>query len=81
MKIPRDLHGEEPVRLLERLGYRVTRQTGSHMRLTTVEGPARHITIPKHTHLKTGTLESILREVAEQQNTTKEEIISLLRSM
>jgi predicted RNA binding protein YcfA (HicA-like mRNA interferase family) len=80
MKIPRDLHGDEPVRLLERLGYHITRQTGSHMRLTTIEGPEHHITIPKHAHLKTGTLDSILKELAEQLNTTKEEIALRLKS-
>lgn len=78
MKLPRDLNGDEPVRLLEHLGYRVTRQTGSHMRLTSATSPEHHITIPRHTHLKTGTLDSILREIAAQTGMTKEEIVSLL---
>ena len=81
MKLPRDLNGDEPVRLLERLGYRVTRQTGSHIRLTSAQGPEHHITIPKHAHLKTGTLESILREAAEQLHMEKEEIIALLADL
>ena len=78
MKLPRDLNGDEPVKLLEHLGYRVTRQTGSHMRLTSATSPEHHITIPRHAHLKTGTLESIMREISEQVGLTKEEIISLL---
>jgi predicted RNA binding protein YcfA (HicA-like mRNA interferase family) len=78
MKLPRDLNGEEPLRLLEKLGYRVTRQTGSHVRLTSAGVPEHHITIPMHAHLKTGTLDSILREIAAQQNTTKEELIARL---
>ncbi len=78
MKLPRDLNGDEPVKLLEHLGYRVTRQTGSHMRLTSATSPEHHITIPRHAHLKTGTLESILREISEQVGLTKEEVISLL---
>jgi len=78
VKLPRDLNGDEPVKLLEHFGYRVTRQTGSHMRLTSATSPERHITIPRHPHLKTGTLESILREVAAQLGMTKEEVISLL---
>ncbi len=45
MKLPRDLNGEELAKLLEKFGYRVVRQTGSHMRL--VKGEHR-ITIPKH---------------------------------
>jgi predicted RNA binding protein YcfA (HicA-like mRNA interferase family) len=34
MRLPRDVSGGELVKLLGRLGYRVTRQTGSHIRLT-----------------------------------------------
>ena len=46
-------------------GYVVTRQTGSHMRLTSsFNGSEHHITIPRHTPLKIGTLNSILKDVA-----------------
>ena len=34
MKLPRDLSGQELARLLRRLGYVVSRQKGSHIRLT-----------------------------------------------
>jgi hypothetical protein len=34
MRLPRDLSGADLVKRLERLGYAVTRQTGSHMRLS-----------------------------------------------
>jgi predicted RNA binding protein YcfA (HicA-like mRNA interferase family) len=37
MKLPRDLSGEALAKALERLGYTVDRQTGSHIRLTTQE--------------------------------------------
>jgi predicted RNA binding protein YcfA (HicA-like mRNA interferase family) len=46
MRLPRDLDGEELAVLLRRYGYEVTRQTGSHMRLTTTQGGEHHITIP-----------------------------------
>ena len=47
MKLPRDLGGEELAALLLRYGYHVTRQTGSHMRLTSsLKGKEHHITIP-----------------------------------
>lgn len=36
MKIPRDISGEELARLLKKYGYEVTRQKGSHIRLTAV---------------------------------------------
>ena len=35
MRIPRDVSGDELAKLLKRYGYEVTRQVGSHMRLTT----------------------------------------------
>lgn len=35
MRIPRDLSGADLVRRLARPGYAVTRQTGSHLRMST----------------------------------------------
>ena len=35
MKLPRDISGMELVAALAVLGYQVTRQAGSHVRLTT----------------------------------------------
>lgn len=35
MKLPRDLTGLELAKALKALGYEITRQTGSHIRLTT----------------------------------------------
>lgn len=35
MRLPRDVKGEELAKLLNKFGYRMTRQTGSHLRLTT----------------------------------------------
>ena len=48
MKLPRDLSGADLVKALARFGYRVTRQTGSHIRLTTDTPAPHHITIPAH---------------------------------
>ncbi len=65
MKLPRDIGGEELASLLSRYGYQITRQTGSHMRLTSsLQGREHHITIPKHKPLRVGTLSSILNDVA-----------------
>ena len=65
MKLPRDLSGEELARLIHRYGYEVTRQTGSHKRLTsTLRGSEHHITIPGHRELRVGTLSAILTDVA-----------------
>lgn len=65
MKLPRDLSGEELARLLRRYGYEVTRQTGSHIRLTSAANVREHhVTIPAHDPLKVGTLSAILADVA-----------------
>ncbi|HEY9785166.1 MAG TPA: type II toxin-antitoxin system HicA family toxin [Candidatus Obscuribacterales bacterium] len=65
MTLPRDLSGERLAALLGRYGYRVTRQTGSHMRLTSVaQGRQHHVTIPRHRSLRVGTLSAIVSEVA-----------------
>jgi predicted RNA binding protein YcfA (HicA-like mRNA interferase family) len=65
MKLPRDVGGEELAALLGRYGYRITRQTGSHMRLTsTFGGFEHHVTIPEHKPLGVGLLDHIMNEIA-----------------
>ena len=78
MKLPRDQSGESLSKKLSALGYTITRQTGSHIRLTTLENGEHHITIPEHKSLKIGTLNSILIDVAEHFKITKDELISRL---
>lgn len=64
MRLPRDLGGDDLVVLLRRYGYEATRQTGSHIRLTTVKNGVHHVTIPRHKPLRIGTLQSILKDIA-----------------
>ncbi len=65
MKLPRDLSGFELSKLLHRYGYEVTRQAGSHLRLTSnIRGTQHHVTIPAHKELRLGTLVGILSEVS-----------------
>ena len=64
MKLPRDVSGADLVKALKTLGYQITRQTGSHMRLTTTEGGEHHVTIPNHDPLRIGTFAGILDSVA-----------------
>ena len=78
MKLPRDLSGQDLVKALRRLGYEVSHQTGSHIRLTTQEQGEHHITIPAHNPLKVGTLTAILKNVANHLKLDREELISLL---
>lgn len=75
MKVPRNLSSGQLIQLLANFGYETTRQTGSHIRLTTQENGQHHITIPAHNPLKIGTLNSILRSVCEHFSLTKDELI------
>ena len=78
MKLPRDLTGLQLVKNLEVLGYQVSRQTGSHIRITTLQSGEHHLTIPAHNPLKTGTLSAILNDIAQHFNLTREELLSRL---
>jgi predicted RNA binding protein YcfA (HicA-like mRNA interferase family) len=64
VRLPRDLSGRALAKALEVLGYEITRQTGSHLRLTTQEHGEHHVTIPDHKTLRVGTLAGILAEVS-----------------
>lgn len=76
MRLPRDLSGAELASLLRRYGYEVTRQTGSHLRLTSrVEGGEHHISIPRHRALKVGTLSRILADVAGYLQIDRETLV------
>ena len=74
MKLPRDLSGSDLARALQVLGYRVTRQTGSHMRLTTTERGEHHVTVPAHDALRVGTLAGILGDVAAHFDVSREDL-------
>jgi len=78
MKIPRDIGGEELAKFLKRYGYQITRQTGSHIRLTATIKGEHHITIPKHRSLKVGTLNNILRDIAGYLEIDKQILITEL---
>lgn len=78
MKLPRDITGNELAKALIKLGYHVTRQTGSHIRLSTVENGEHHITVPAHNPLKTGTLAAILSDIESHHKLTREELMKRL---
>ncbi len=76
MRLPRDLGGDELIRRLQRLGYQPSRQAGSHVRLTRSTAESEHhVTIPRHSPLRVGTLNSILSEIAEHLNISKDELL------
>ena len=62
------MSADRVIRALERLGYGVIRQKGSHVRLRHEGPPVHTITVPLHNPLKSGTLYGILSEVAQKQS-------------
>jgi predicted RNA binding protein YcfA (HicA-like mRNA interferase family) len=79
MKIPRDISGAELVKKLSKFGYEISRQKGSHIRLTRdSEKGTHHITIPNHSPMKIGLLAKIIAEIALQLEIPKDELIIIL---
>lgn len=78
MRLPRDLSGRELIAALGRIGYAATRQTGSHVRLTSPQPHPHHVTVPLHDPLRIGTLSAILASVAEARNLSRAELLHQL---
>lgn len=61
---------------MDKFGYSMTRQTGSHIRLTSsLKKTKHHITIPSQKSLKIGTLNNIINDIAEYLEIDKEELV------
>ena len=60
---------------LELFGYAVPRQKGWHFRLTTQEGGEHYVTVPTHDSLRTGTLNGILKDVAEHAGLERDTVV------
>jgi len=80
MRIPRDVSGLELCKKLGKYDYTITRQKGSHIRLTTRRNGEHHITVPNHDNLRIGTLSSIIQSVAKHLEISKEGLIQELFS-
>jgi predicted RNA binding protein YcfA (HicA-like mRNA interferase family) len=78
MRIPRNTDSQQLIKALQTFGYSETRQTGSHIRLTTQIFGQHHITIPNHDPIRIGTLNAILMEVASHFGISKEELVNRL---
>ena len=65
--------GDDLIKVLEKIGYRVVRQRGSHVRLKAPGKPS--LTIPRHKTIKTGLLLKILKDAG----LSREEFGVLLR--
>jgi predicted RNA binding protein YcfA (HicA-like mRNA interferase family) len=78
MKLPRDVDGPRLVKALKVLGDEPTRQSGSHIRVTTQRDGENHEVIPSHHPIKTGTLSSILKRIAAHHGITVEDLLRKL---
>ena len=78
MKLPRDVDGARLAKALHVLGYEITRQRGSHIRVTTQRNGENHEVIPSHSPLKPGTLSGILKRISAHHGINLEELITLL---
>ena len=79
MKLPRDLSGDQLTKLLRRFGYEITRQAGSHIRVTSnLKGTEHHVTIPAHKEIRIGTLAEILGDIARYLDMNRDELAKKL---
>ena len=78
MKLPRDLSGGDLVKVLKKLGYTITRQKSSHIRVTTDRNGEHHVTVPDHDPIKVGTLADILKDVADHFGMQRKEVVDQL---
>ena len=78
MKLPRDLSGQDLVKALANFEYEINHQTGSHICLTTQLNGEHHVTVPAHDPIKIGTLNAILRDVANHFGLSREQLLEEL---
>ena len=78
-RIPRDISGKKLAHILQKYGYQVSRETGSHLRLASNwKGREHKITIPDHQEIKIGTLNNILNDLADYLGQSKTQLIENL---
>jgi predicted RNA binding protein YcfA (HicA-like mRNA interferase family) len=80
MKSPRDVSAKELIKLLKIYGYEIVSQRGRHIKITTQQNGEHHLAIPNHDPIKIGTLNAILRQVAEHIEKNKDDIFKELFS-
>ena len=56
------LSGKEVIKALNKLGYAVDHQTGSHVIMRQQQAPFRRLTVPNHKEIAKGTLRAIIRQ-------------------
>lgn len=79
MKLPRGLGGEQLARALQRIGYQRIGQRGSHIHLVTERHGRHRIAVPAHRPVKAGTLNELLKQVADHHGKSRDELIDELK--
>ena len=79
MKLPRDLSGHDlAAGLCTHWGYEKVNQIGSHIILQTREPTPHRIAVPAHKAVRVGTLNGILRAVANHKGVDRRAILDSL---
>ena len=73
MKLP-VVSGSETVAALSKIGFRVDKQSGSHILIRRIVSPHLRLSVPNHPELAKGTLRTLIR----QAGITVEEFTELL---
>ena len=80
MKLPSDVSGHALVAALCRdWGYLEVNQVGSHIVVQTAVPTPHRVSIPAHKTLRVGTLNGIVRAVANHKGVDRQEILSSIR--
>ncbi|GLU55728.1 type II toxin-antitoxin system HicA family toxin [Dyadobacter frigoris] len=69
--IPKNLTGQDLIKRLAQFGYVAVRQNGSHIRIRTNRNGAHSETIPNHKPLREGTVNKILKSIADHLEISK----------
>jgi len=76
--IPKDITGHQLIKALRKLGYESIRQSGSYIRIQTLQNGKHSETIPNHKPMREGTVKSILKNIAKHFDITIENLEELL---
>ena len=74
--------GKHLIKAMNKLGYDVVSQRGSHVKLKKVTVAGTHsITVPQHDEVAKGTLTDILNKVSVWNQISREELIQMLKDI
>jgi predicted RNA binding protein YcfA (HicA-like mRNA interferase family) len=76
--IPKNITGLDLIKRLAQLEYIVVRQNGSHIRIKTLRNGAHSETIPNHKPLREGTVNKILKNIADHFKISKQALEEIL---